>query len=236
MFNFEGGNIRPSKKKKKKKNTESFKPSFKAADMRIMTCSNSYKKYPYKLATNEIILVNNLFCETNDLTIYNNLLNEINDSGINTEDLWKLWHGDTHLIVDDKKKWKEKCPTFNLVINKVKEYFNMEIKATRFNWYKDSSQWKPYHHDAAAIKKDKALTQNITVGISFGVEREVSFQHGKTRTMISTPLINGSIYVFNKDVNIEWRHGIPQIHPDKQHNKGRISIIVWGKVNMCDKK
>ena len=26
---------------------------------------------------------------------------------------------------------------------------------------------KPYHHDAAAIKEDKARTQNITVGVSF---------------------------------------------------------------------
>ena len=32
----------------------------------------------------------------------------------------------------------------------------MDIKATRFNWYKDNQQWKPYHHDAAAVKPDKA--------------------------------------------------------------------------------
>ena len=28
----------------------------------------------------------------------------------------------------------------------------MTVEATRFNWYTDSSNWKPYHHDAAAIK------------------------------------------------------------------------------------
>ena len=108
----------------------------------------------------------------------------------------------------------------------------MDIQATRFNWYKDSSQWKPYHHDAAAVKPDKAKVQNITVGVSFGEEREVSFQHAKKRTVVSIPLVNGSVYIFNKDVNIEWRHGIPQIPENRQSNKGRISIIAWGKVNM----
>ena len=70
--------------------------------------------------------------------------------------LFKLWHGDTHIIADDKKGWKEKCPTFNMIIDKIKDFFNMDIQATRFNWYKDSEQWKPFHHDAAAIKPDKA--------------------------------------------------------------------------------
>ena len=31
--------------------------------------------------------------------------------------MWKLWHGDTHLIVDDKKGWKKSCPTFKYVID-----------------------------------------------------------------------------------------------------------------------
>ena len=44
----------------------------------------------------------------------------------------------------------------------------MDIKATRLNYYKDSNDWKPYHHDAAAVKKDKALTQNFTVELILG--------------------------------------------------------------------
>jgi hypothetical protein len=38
----------------------------------------------------------------------------------------------------------------------------------RFNWYRDLKEWKPYHHDAAAVDPRKAKTQNFTVGISFG--------------------------------------------------------------------
>ena len=93
--------------------------------------------------------------------------------------MWKLWHGDTHMIADDHKHWKDKCPTFNYIINKIQDYFKMDIKATRFNWYRNTVEWKPYHHDAAAIDPDKALIQNFSVAVSFGKEREASFQHAK---------------------------------------------------------
>ena len=80
------------------------------------------------------------------MEIYNNLLDEIENSGINQENLWKLWHADSHLIADDKLDWKSKCPTFYKVLDKIKNYFNMDIKATRFNYYRNSADWKPFHH------------------------------------------------------------------------------------------
>jgi hypothetical protein len=32
-------------------------------------------------------------------------------------------------------------------------YFEMEVKATKLNWYRDSSEWKRFHHDAAAMRE-----------------------------------------------------------------------------------
>ena len=89
-----------------KKNTESFEPSHKPPDMRVIV-EHGGSKYPRKHKTNDIIIVNGLFCQSDDLDIYNRLLDEIKNSGIDKDSLWKLRHGDTHLIVDDKKKWKE---------------------------------------------------------------------------------------------------------------------------------
>ena len=114
----------------------------------------------------------------------------------------KMWHGDSHLIVDDKLDWKEKCPTFNMVIEKIKDYFDMDIKATRFNLYKNSDHWKPFHHDAAAVKPHIAKKQNFTVGVSFGAERDAAFENAKTKSTISFPLSNGTIYCFSRDVNV----------------------------------
>jgi hypothetical protein len=219
-----------NKKKLIKKNTESFIPSHKMADMRVVVGSNTHT-YNNVIQTRDVILVNNLFCDELSLDIYNKLLEEIKDSGLNEDKLWKLWHGDSHMIADDHLAWKSKCPTFTNIIDKIKTYFNMDIKATRFNWYRDSSDWKPNHHDAAAIDSNKAKTQNFTVGVSFGATREAIFEHATTKTTVSIPLVNGSVYCFSKDTNIEWRHGIPQLPPALQHKNGRISIIAWGWVH-----
>lgn len=242
-FSFENKNGKSGKnKRRRKKNTESFEPSHKPADMRVIYVSGREEKYPRQIASNEVILISDLFTKEESEGMYDKLLAEMNATGLEDKELWKLWHGDTHLIADDKRGWKKGCHVFNSIIDRIKEYFNMDVKATRFNWYKDLEQWKPYHHDAAAVKKDKMKTQNFTVGLSFGAEREVSFEHAKTRTTISTPLPNGSGYTFSRDVNVEWRHGIPQVNDNDERiteeyngNVGRISIIAWGKVDMLDK-
>jgi hypothetical protein len=110
------------------------------------------------------------------------------------------------------------------------------MKATRFNWYRDNYEWKPYHHDAAAIDKKKAQKQNLTVGISFGYTREISFQSSKVHSnykghnfhTVNIPLPNCYVYAFGKNVNMNWKHGIPQIK-ENDSKIGRISIIGWGK-------
>ena len=68
-------------------------------------------------------------------TIYNRLLKEIENSGVNPQQLWQLWHGDSHVIADDKRRWKSECPTFHMIVDKIADYFNMDVKATRLNWY-----------------------------------------------------------------------------------------------------
>ena len=61
------------------------------------------------------------------------------------------------MIANDRTDWKKHCPTFNMVLDKLADYFKMDIKATRFNWYRDSNDWKPFHHDAAAVDEHKGI-------------------------------------------------------------------------------
>ena len=112
--------------------------------------------------------------------------------------------------------------------------------ATRLNFYKET-YWKPYHHDAAALKPNKAKTQNITVGVSFGETRDISFEsiHKNTndRIKINFPLENGTVYSFGNKVNIDFRHGIPPLKDYQNKNQsynGRFSIIVWGYSSLLD--
>ena len=41
-------------------------------------------------------------------------------------------------------------PTFSLILEKVSDYFSVDIYATRMNFYRDGSDWKPFHHDSHA--------------------------------------------------------------------------------------
>jgi len=221
--------------KKHPKNTENFKPNHDPPSMNILVGlghKSTFYKNTYN--KNDVIIVPNFLQESYNNEYYDKLLNEINSFGLEHDKLWKLWHGDNHLIADDHINWKEKVPTFQIIINTIEKYFNMEIKSTRFNYYKDSSDWKPYHHDAAAVKPNIAQNQNFTVGVSLGATRDISFEYSLSndkKPIISIPLVNCTSYAFGNDVNSNWKHGVPQIHPDKAFNDGRISIIAWGKVN-----
>jgi hypothetical protein len=138
----------------------------------------------------DVVLVPNLFDDYAKGELYDKLVEEIN-AITDKSALLKLWHGNdkiegTHLIADDKvrikdkdgnmKSWKEQCPTFKMVVERIKAFFEMDIKATRFNWYKDDSQYQPFHKDVAAIDQRKAQTQNFTVAVSFGATRECGFE------------------------------------------------------------
>ncbi len=210
------------------KNTESFVPDHSEPSIRILF------NEPLS-AGNEVCIINNMFINDN---IYSNLLSEISN------DVYKPWHGDSHLIADDSHDidWKSISPTFDFIIKQLCSYFCMTVGATRLNYYVDETDWKPYHHDAAALKPNKAKTQNITVGASFGITREISFEsthsHTKERIRINFPLKDTYVYAFGNKVNIDFKHGIPQISESnknisnnkitKEKDTGRISIIIWG--------
>jgi hypothetical protein len=204
-------------------------------DMRIVYDIGNYScKFSTKLTTRDVLLAPAVFSDFKTGEIYDRLVTEIRNCGIPQDRLLKLWHGNdkiegTHLIVDDKTRWKERCPTFGLVINRLRSFFGIDVKATRFNWYTDTSQWKPFHHDAAAVKVDKAATQNFTVAVSFGATRDAAFEHATTKTVVSIPLQDGCIYAFTNDTNIVWRHGILQDNPVR--DEGRISVIAWGWID-----
>jgi hypothetical protein len=201
----------------KPKNTETFEASFDTPDMKIV-----FNK-PIK-NSNEVCIINNLFFNPKVVELINN---EVSESD------YLSWHGDTHWIADDSSNWKENSPTFKAIIGTLCTYFNMTPNATRLNYYLNSEEWKPYHHDASAIKPDKAETQNITVGVSFGLTREISFQSAevnkKTRKIINFELTNGTIYAFGNQINIDFRHGIPKIK--ELIEEPRVSIIIWGYSN-----
>merc|ERR1712137_1134769 len=109
---------------------------------------------------------------------------------------WISWHEGAHLICKNPKGSK----TFTMVIDRLCEYFNITKQSigVRFNWYADSSDWKPFHHDSA-FNAQRAKTQNITVGVSFGATRELAFiraspQQDGDKVRLCFPQTNNGVF------------------------------------------
>ena len=210
------------------KNTETFEPLTRPVDMRVVLDLGT-EKLTTNLTSRDVVLVPNLFADFAPLELYDRLKYEIMTCGVPSDQLLKPWHGGTHLIADDHTSWKNNAPTFKMILDRIRSFFDMDIKATRFNLYEDTSQWKAFHHDAAALKPEKARVQNFTVAVSFGATRDAAFEEVTSKKIISMPQPDGTIYAFAKDTNILWKHGILQ-EKDIRY-EGRISVIAWGYVD-----
>ena len=131
------------------------------------------------------------------------------------------------------KLLKNELPTFLRVVEEMRVYFKVDIRATRINLYK-GAEGKALHFDAA--KFNKKMDQNITIALSLGNERDITFQHDKKRTLIDIVSTNNSIYTFGKRVNEITRHGVRPDTSEKTKtnptNGERISVIIWGKVDL----
>ena len=240
------------------RNTASFKPQEKCCNVRLLTGFAAFETlFSGKLSTRDIgiydpfvqfglIHTSRIIAEQENnppvglpdkvepLTWYNFYKEEIQYVENNNKDFMKLWHGDSHLIADDKLnqgKWKENCPRLMNLIATITRIFNMKVTSTRINEYRSGDDWKPYHHDAAAIKDHIKKIQNITVSVSFGATRSVAFQNAKNSTTMSIPLIDGTIYSFGRQVNIDYKHGILKEEADVGP---RISVILWGWVEQLE--
>jgi len=215
----------PEAVKSKPKNTESFVPDYNPPQLQIRLANGNWGRYPYVIKPYDVILVPGLVGDVS----YEGLKDEV------PADDMLSWHGDTHWIADDKSHWKKNAPIFKSLVDKTQDFFNMDVNATRFNLYDTIQEWKPYHHDAAALDPEKAKNQNITVGISFGATRSISFQQNGTNTRVDIPLEHGMVYAFGNQVNSLWKHGVPPVCKDTIRTpgliEGRISVIAWGFVN-----
>jgi len=227
-------------KQRRPPNTETFKPDYSPPEMRVLF---EYGKPQTNLEfqSNDVVVIPDLFADRPN--IYAELLEEVFGTKFDKQDLIIPWHEGCHLIVDDKLDWKKDCPTFNYVIERVAQYFNMDVKATRFNWMQNLQDHKFFHYDGAALKPEIAKKQNATIGVSFGHTRDIAFQvasHPDCRKVVSIPLPNGYTYLFNKDVNIDWRHGVLPIETSQDYKSkpsdGRISVVAWGYIPQKDMK
>ena len=117
-------------------------------------------------------------------------------------------------------------PTFQKLVDAMSEYFDVEVYATRLNFYPDNSSWKPFHHDSHAYGSN-GKKEDFTMGASFGFTRSLVFKHVKTEQQFGFPQENGDVFAFSTKINKQFQHGVPK---DATGRSGpRFSIIAWGR-------
>ena len=177
--------------------------------------SNRVEAYNKPLKHDDVVMVPELFGDEDNWDTYYKLVQEVRDlqkqasSSKGNKSDWIPWHEGAHLIAKDVTGSK----TYAQIIEKLCTYFHIDTSkdvGTRFNWYRDSSDWKPFHHDSAAFNPSRAKSQNITIGASFGATRELAFIRAKESTdgnkcRLYFPQVNNGVFSFGRDANILWK-------------------------------
>ena len=89
---------------------------------------------PNVVKSTDLIILNNHF---DDISA-DDIISEINELHLNSKQIggiWKMWHGDTHLIADDLADWKSSSLYFKTIVKKTADLFNIDVKATRLNMF-----------------------------------------------------------------------------------------------------
>jgi hypothetical protein len=164
---------------------------------------------------NGCIYLPNLLCNSNDLTLFNKLNEEL----LNDKD--KIIDWSKHHKIDNPYDSK----TFNNIIKCLQNYFNINVLATRLNFY-TQNDYKPFHHDSHAYSN--GLKEDITIGLSLGDNRSLSFKHVESNQIFYFPQNNGDVFCFDHLTNKKFMHGIPKLKNSNYENI-RLSVIIWGK-------
>uniref|UniRef100_A0A0G4HRR1 Fe2OG dioxygenase domain-containing protein n=1 Tax=Chromera velia CCMP2878 TaxID=1169474 RepID=A0A0G4HRR1_9ALVE len=173
------------------------------------------------------------FCDSGDLSLFERLQADIERYADGAGGDGEAEGGDAETkkgkgLMEYSKHMKHENPDFSAafqeITEKLAEYFDLRILATRLNFYRDGSDWKPFHHDSHAFG-DKE--EDFTAGASFGSSRELQFLHPPSGQTFSFPQKNGDVFAFTKELNRKFQHGVPRASGGRVGP--RISIIVWGQ-------
>ena len=180
------------------RNSASFDPksTLVRPAMRVLVGSSQLAEYKNELRHDDVVIVPDFYCAEDDWQVYYDLIREmrkLQEKKIQ-DSQWKSWHEGAHLLSPNPEGSK----TYQKIIARMCEYFSIApgTRGTRFNWYRDGSDWKPFHHDSAAFNAKRARNQNCTVGISFGASRELAFRHANNGDLVYFPQTNGMLFFF----------------------------------------
>jgi len=170
------------------------------------------------------VYLRKFMCAKNDFSILQTLMEDLKRKAAEDKEHGGMINWSRHFKYENP----DFSPTFQAVLKRLEDYFDVEIHATRLNFYPDASSWKPFHHDSHAYG-EKGVREDFTMGASFGCSRELVFLHPSSGAMFSFPQENGDVFAFDSEVNRKFQHGVPRLRDPKIIEGPRFSIIAWGR-------
>lgn len=169
-------------------------------------------------------------CAHDDLSLMHRLQSELPE-GKDFSD----WHGKRHMGMHfegsdvSALRLDSAPPVLRETVGKLEAAFGIRASAARLNLYRSSADWKPFHADRGA---DGEGVPQVTVGLSLGATRELSFTHWQTGITASFPQNNGDVFAFTPELNRVFLHGVPKVEgcraAEAKSDGPRISLILWG--------
>jgi len=177
-----------------------------------------------EIVSGNAVYIERFHCEEDDYETLERLANDLDECSSAEEEEEGMINWSKHL----KQENPEFSETFRTIVERMAEYFDVDVFATRLNFYRDGSDWKPYHHDSHVFGAN-GRKEDFTMGASFGAPRALSFLHESSASSFEFPQKNGDVFAFSSEVNAAMKHGVPQLSGQEQFAVNpRFSIIAWG--------
>jgi len=177
----------------------------------------------YMLSGN-CIYIPNFFSQRSDNLLFDYLMHDIKDCDM-THRFRRLMvsneFDDDDNDDDDDNERSRKLITYKMIAIAMAEYFNVELKRSIINLYRDGGDYASFHTD----KYDRDNV-DITIGASFGHNRDLAFMHKESLQTFPIQQQNNDIFAFTSVINTKFRHSV--LKTEKKTGP-RFSIIVWGK-------
>ena len=84
-------------------------------------------------------------------------------------------------------------PAFTDIVQSMANYYDVDVFASRLNFYRDGTDWKPFHHDSHAFDRRTGVKEDFTMGASFGDSRALAFLHEPSGSQFAFPQNNGKL-------------------------------------------
>ncbi len=186
-----------------------------------------------KIVSGNAVYIEGFHCEEDDFRTLEQLAEDLESRYSTTSSKRKGEEDFGGGVMNWSKHLKQENPefseTFRTVVERMASYFDVDVYATRLNFYRDGSDWKPYHHDSHAFGAN-GRKEDFTMGASFGAQRALSFLHEPSASSFEFPQKNGDVFAFSSEVNAAMQHGVPRLSGHEQFVANpRFSVIAWGR-------